>query len=1647
MIVVVFYTIIVINPGVNSKDFMMEPEEAQGTHFYGNCSNLYDLSAFRQLMDLPRERIRYGLLYGPPTDFTTHIVERARKELGLRHIFAVKSEKSLVNNFNEDHYLAGIYFYNLTNTNNNSQSEFNAVPSRLDLTLSFPSEFRTSKHSEIFPSLWLTRCTGVLDNFDTEHLRHTDFYVREGFLQLQHRLFVEWFKMLLNSSETEEESLQLHGLLPTITVRSFKQLTKDEPCHEAGTSNITWFLYYFTFFVPFLRVIGKFSREQEENIPAHHLIYGWEPGHLRVAHFLISFHHFVILGLIIIAIVKIEWTSIEKYHIFRNVNLLVLLLFLLLYITILLIYAQLVTTVFVTSSNCILFGAAMWLGSYGLFSLVIDTSEDMCIALVTSFLIFFNNMFPYGMRLMRDVDEDYGKIWLLVYVEIANIFWLLFLLSLADLGRPGRYVRRRYFNYLAIPYICHCLWRTQKLPLNSMELRRRTTMSSTLVGGSNPSCHNFECGPAMGEEVLYLKNIDTYRNRMKNIQQLKKLTIRFYKNEISVILGHHGTGKTQLLSILAGWRKPFKGQIYFQGEFDIYENWQDYREMVDVSMPNNPLWAALTVQETLWYFCKMKEKGAELALELEIKKWLEILKGHITVKGETLVRDLNFSQKRLLALCCTLAGDREIILLDNPTGHMTLKDQLSYWEILRQTKENRVILMTTCSIDEAETIGDRIGILSDGCLLAWGTQFFLKTRLGNVFDMILLKHPSIPSQPITDIINETIPNVIPHSEVGDQLTYKLPADKRNAYQKFLIRLEKQSRELGIMGIRMVGSELKEIYMKLGMNANSQSTDILEVNQFESPLVQQQITTKQEIRALLYKKMIHQAPNLIPIIMIFVVFLLILLINAMTNTIRVPSTQNEGINLGLRRNASKRGQLDNFRRNCSFIEVAGVQTAEYQLKLNNKPKYFLFENFECGRVSYQEDVKNDVGIYDKFGAVEWQEHGKQMIVWINEKIFHTAALSLNLAHNVILSNAFPNRSDILTTLVNKPNIIPLHIKINLIDNQVSHLRLALTMGIIMPITMSCFVVGLVEERKNHILVLQRIAGVRLSMYWLVGILWDFGTFFAFSFIYFLVMLISTIEGFGTMAKLLTLLLLNVHGLSALCFIYLLSLFMPHSRYRAFLIAIVVQLVFGLCAYVFYWDVADNSSSFYYLLSLSPTFSLLDGISNIYTENKEHEYCRERCEDVPGCYAENMCFLIPNCCADKFFKWSSPGILPSLTFMMLSGVLSSLLYFLITIYRLEKQRSPTTRIKQMGSVCVPHLDDAEVLSEKIRIANLDASRCGKYQVLADQIESRLPRHGKRLNTISMALESSTCVAIYGSHCSGKSHFLRQMLSEDPVRFGELYVCGNDCRYETENAYRYVGYCPQDEGLCNSFTPRQLMTLFLMIRGVPEPYASQKIRHISQALNLRRYMSVRICFLSMEIRRKLNIALSLLLCNGVLILDEPMRGMSSKDRQLIMTVLRQMSQCGNTVIFTTSESLECDMLADRAFLLNDGELLTMGSSNYVRHKYGKGIYLEAKLLVDGSTTEEIDENLAKDIENMQIFVKFLHEQSILINRHHSTLKYYIPIEKVVYSYLFGTLERNRHRLNIAEYTIGQQALLMILNEIISTRKNFFTTKKIIS
>lgn len=79
------------------------------------------------------------------------------------------------------------------------------------------------------------------------------------------------------------------------------------------------------------------------------------------------------------------------------------------------------------------------------------------------------------------------------------------------------------------------------------------------------------------------------------------------------------------------------------------------------------------------------------------------------------------------------------------------------------------------------------------------------------------------SAPITDLINTFIPNTSSENQTENQLIYKLHSEQRNLYQRMLIHLEKQSKELGITQIRMRGSNLSEIYMTLGLQNSTADT--------------------------------------------------------------------------------------------------------------------------------------------------------------------------------------------------------------------------------------------------------------------------------------------------------------------------------------------------------------------------------------------------------------------------------------------------------------------------------------------------------------------------------------------------------------------------------------------------------------------------------------------------------------------------------------------------------------------------------------------------------------------------------------------------------------------------------------------------------
>jgi len=86
----------------------------------------------------------------------------------------------------------------------------------------------------------------------------------------------------------------------------------------------------------------------------------------------------------------------------------------------------------------------------------------------------------------------------------------------------------------------------------------------------------------------------------------------------------------------------------------------------------------------------------------------------IEEKAYDLAKNLSGGQKRRLSVGIAFIGDSKLILLDEPTSGMDTSARRFVWEMLTNMKQDRVIILTTHFMDEADFIGDRIGIMVDG---------------------------------------------------------------------------------------------------------------------------------------------------------------------------------------------------------------------------------------------------------------------------------------------------------------------------------------------------------------------------------------------------------------------------------------------------------------------------------------------------------------------------------------------------------------------------------------------------------------------------------------------------------------------------------------------------------------------------------------------------------------------------------------------------------------------------------------------------------------------------------------------------------------------------------------------------------------------
>ncbi|GER52514.1 ATP-binding cassette sub-family A member [Striga asiatica] len=263
---------------------------------------------------------------------------------------------------------------------------------------------------------------------------------------------------------------------------------------------------------------------------------------------------------------------------------------------------------------------------------------------------------------------------------------------------------------------------------------------------------------------IQIRNLHkVYASKKARCCAVDSLQLTLYENQILALLGHNGAGKSTTMSMLVGLVRPTSGDAVVFGK-NILTDMHEIRQSLGVCPQYDILFPELTVKEHLEIFANIKGVNEDCLENAVIEMAEEV---GLADKLNSLVGALSGGMKRKLSLGIALIGNSKLI---------------------KRIRKGRIILLTTHSMDEADALGDRIAIMANGSLKCCGSSFFLKQQYGVGYTLTLVKRTPTASV-AADIVYSHIPSATCVSEVGNEISFKLPLASSSAFEKMFREIE------------------------------------------------------------------------------------------------------------------------------------------------------------------------------------------------------------------------------------------------------------------------------------------------------------------------------------------------------------------------------------------------------------------------------------------------------------------------------------------------------------------------------------------------------------------------------------------------------------------------------------------------------------------------------------------------------------------------------------------------------------------------------------------------------------------------------------------------------------------------------------------
>lgn len=209
---------------------------------------------------------------------------------------------------------------------------------------------------------------------------------------------------------------------------------------------------------------------------------------------------------------------------------------------------------------------------------------------------------------------------------------------------------------------------------------------------------------------------------------------------------------------------------------------------------------------------------------------------------------------------------------------------------------------------------------------------------------------------------------------------------------------------------------------------------------------------------------------------------------------------------------------------------------------------------------------------------------------------------------------------------------------------------------------------------------------------------------------------------------------------------------------------------------------------------------------------------------------------------------------------------------------------------------------------------------------------------LKGIDLQVERGTMLALLGPNGAGKTTTVKILSTLLRPDGGSVTIEGHDVLKDADAVRRVIGLTGQSAAVDELLTGRENLVMMGRLYRLTAASAKQRAQELLEAFDLVEAADRPVKTYSGGMRRRLDLAVSLIATPPVIFLDEPTTGLDPRSRLAMWDIINSLKEQGTTILLTTQYLEEADQLADRIVVIDGGKVIAEGTASQLKAKVGK-------------------------------------------------------------------------------------------------------------